>query len=161
LRKAPWNFSKDYKQAPSFHQPPWNYLRLCNVVQGGAGRCGLPDSGEAGGGDGWGSGGKGSRGCIGSIRVLSRRGIGASGQPRRRPAAAAAGGIAPASLQLGLGNKWPGQLQLCEREGVGACICSGGKQSETLGGGLQWRTVAEQPRGGKASACQRDSSAPL
>jgi hypothetical protein len=71
-------------------------------------------------------------------------------------AAARAG--APASLQLGLGNKWPGQLQWCERKGVGACICSEGKRSERLGGDLQWRTAAEQTGGGETQAHKRDSS---
>jgi hypothetical protein len=52
----PWNVSNDHRQALSLHQTPWNYLGLCNVVQGGKGRRGLPDSGEAGGGAGRGSG---------------------------------------------------------------------------------------------------------
>jgi hypothetical protein len=64
-------------------------------------------------------------------------------------AMAAARAGAPASLQLGLGNKWLGQLQGCERKGVGACICSEGKRSEKLGGGLQWRTAVEQTGSGE------------
>jgi hypothetical protein len=62
-------------------------------------------------------------------------------------AMAAARAGAPVSLQLSLGNKWPEQLQWCERKGVGACICSEGKRSEKLGGGLQWHTAAEQTGG--------------
>jgi hypothetical protein len=89
---------KRLQTGPQFSPNPLELLETLQCGPRGAGRCGLPDSGEAGNGDGRGSGGKGSRGCIGSIRVLTRRGIGASGQPRRRPAAAAAGGIAPASL---------------------------------------------------------------
>jgi hypothetical protein len=44
LRKAPWNFSKDHRQAPSLHQTPWNYLGLCNVDQGarGGAACWIP-----------------------------------------------------------------------------------------------------------------------
>jgi hypothetical protein len=37
LRVAPWNFSKDHRYAPSLHQTSWNYLGLCNVVQGARG----------------------------------------------------------------------------------------------------------------------------
>jgi hypothetical protein len=44
-----------------------------------------------------------------------------------RAAMAAARAGALASLQLGLGNKGPRQLQWCERKGVGACICSESK----------------------------------
>jgi hypothetical protein len=36
---------------------------LCNVVQGGKGRCGRPDSGKAGGVGAREGGGKGSRSC--------------------------------------------------------------------------------------------------
>jgi hypothetical protein len=43
--------------------------------------------------------------------VLTCGGIGAGGRPRRRPPAAAAGGVTPASWQLGLANKREGDLQ--------------------------------------------------
>jgi hypothetical protein len=43
LRVAPWKTSKDHRQGPSLHQTPWNYLGLCNVVQGGKGRRSRPD----------------------------------------------------------------------------------------------------------------------
>jgi hypothetical protein len=73
-------------------------------------------------------------------------------------AIAAARAGAPASLQLSLGNNWPGQLQWCERKGVGACIFSEGTRSERLGGDLQWRTAAEQTGGREMQARKRDSS---
>jgi hypothetical protein len=83
---------------------------LCNVVQGGKGRRGRPDSGEAVGGDGRVSGGKWSRVRIGSIWALTCGGNGAGGRPRRRPAAAVAAGVTPTSWWLGLSNKRKGEL---------------------------------------------------
>jgi hypothetical protein len=66
---------------------------------------GLPDSGEAGGGDGRERVGEGSRGHVRPIWVLVWGGNTAGGRARWRPVAGAAGGFAPASLQFGLGNK--------------------------------------------------------
>jgi hypothetical protein len=74
------------------HQTPWNYLGLCNVVQGGKGRCGLPNSSEAGGGAGRGSGRDGGGVHLGSVGDRSLGGNVAGELSRRGRAAVAAGG---------------------------------------------------------------------
>jgi hypothetical protein len=59
-------------------------------------------------GSSWG----GSRGCRGPVWVLTCGGNNAGGRAQRRPAAPAAGGFAPASLQLGLGNTRVWELRM-------------------------------------------------
>jgi hypothetical protein len=109
------------------------------VVQGGAGRCGLPDSGEAGGGDGRVRGGKRSRVRLGSIGALTCGGIGASEQPRRRPVAAADGGVTPACWRLGLDNTREGRLQGVLGHAGATRVGRASGQSGELAVHLQWR----------------------
>jgi hypothetical protein len=73
--------------------------------------------------------------------VLTCGGTSAGGRARRRPAAGAAGGVTPASLQLGLGNKWKGELQGVLGK-VGAARVDGDNGRRVELGGLRWLCVA-------------------
>jgi hypothetical protein len=84
-----------HSYALGLHKTPQKEVRPCNAALGSLGRRGSPDSGEAGGGDGRGSGWRGSRVHEGSICVLTRGGERTGGRARRRPATAAAGSSAP------------------------------------------------------------------
>jgi hypothetical protein len=99
----------------------------------------LPDSGEAGGGDGWVRGGKRSRVRIDSIGALTYGGVGTSEPPRRRPAAAADGGVAPASWWLGLDNKREGRLQGVLGHAGATRVGRASGRSGELDVHLQWR----------------------
>jgi hypothetical protein len=102
---------------PWFTITPLERSQSNQCSPGARGRHGRPDSGEVAGGLGRGSSWRGSRGHKGAICVLTRDGERAGGRARRRPAAAAAGVITPASRRLGMANKrgW----DLCWRKGGG------------------------------------------
>jgi hypothetical protein len=91
---------------------------------GARGRRGRPDSGDLAGGLGRGSSWGGSSSCGEPTWVLTHGGEVTGGRVWRRPAAAAAGSSAPASLQLGVANKWAGELCRCTREAGAARVCS-------------------------------------
>jgi hypothetical protein len=93
------------------------------------GRRGRPDSGDLADGLGRGSSWGGSRGHKGAICVLTRGGERAGRRARRRPVAAAAGVITPASWRLGVANKRGWDLCWCKRE-AGATRACGEKRSE-------------------------------
>jgi hypothetical protein len=105
LRRNPWKVLKDHRHALSLHQTPWNYLGSYNVALGAWGRRGLGKfrrpRRRARPGSGWG----GSRGCRGLVWVLTCNGNRTGGRPRRRPAMAATGCLAPANLRFAPGNK--------------------------------------------------------
>jgi hypothetical protein len=107
---------------PSSQLHPWKEVRVSNVVQGQGGRRGRQDSGDLAGGLGRGSSWGGPRGHKGAICVLTRGGERAGGWARRRPAAAAAGVITPASRRLGVANKRGWDLCWCKGEAGAARV---------------------------------------
>jgi hypothetical protein len=92
------------------------------VALGAWGRRGRPKFGEVGGGVGRGSAWAGSRvhGCL--LWVLTCSGEKTGGQARRKPAAAAAGMVTPASLRSSLSNKRVCKLQRVLGEVVAALV---------------------------------------
>jgi hypothetical protein len=81
-----------------------------NATVGAWGWRGRWNSGDLAGELGRGSGSRGSRGGEGPVGVLFCGGRNAGGRARRRPAAAAAGSLAPVSRWLGWANKREGRL---------------------------------------------------
>jgi hypothetical protein len=91
----------------------------------GQGRRGLPDSGEAGGGDARGSGWRGSRVHEGSNCVLTCGGEKTGGRARCKPAEAAAGMATLASLRSSLSNKRVYRLQRVLGDVIAALVGNG------------------------------------
>jgi hypothetical protein len=149
LRVGPWKISNLHRSALGLHKTPWKFLGPRNVALGGLGRRGSPDSGEAGDGDGRGRVGEKPRGHMRPIWGRSLGQVASVRGARRRPAMSAVGARATARGRRGRGYKQVRELQGGLEQGLGECICSEGKRSEKLDGGLQWCTAAEQTGGGE------------
>jgi hypothetical protein len=114
LHKDPWKF-RTFTDLPSV----WEKQRPRNVVLGGLGRRGSPDSGEAGGGDRRGGGEAGSRSSqksmVAGVGVgRRRRGVHSGARELRSPRAQcrrgdstsrATSGGATFSMRLGAGSR--------------------------------------------------------
>jgi hypothetical protein len=121
-RTDPWKELEVHRYTPGLHKQPWKEIQPCNVVLGPRGRRDRPDSGDLAGGLGRGSCYGGSRVHGPLIWVLTCGGEKTGGWARRKPAAAAAGMVTPASLRSSLSNKRVCKLQLVLGEVVAALV---------------------------------------
>jgi hypothetical protein len=110
-RTDPWKELEVHRYTPGLHKQPWKELQPCNVVLGPRGRRGRLDSGDLAGGLGRGSCWGGSRFHGSLVWVLTCSGDKTGGRARRKPAAATAGMVTPASLRSSLSNKRVCKLQ--------------------------------------------------
>jgi hypothetical protein len=121
-RIDPWKELEVHRYTPDLHKQPWKELQSCNVVLGLRGRCGRPESGDLASGLGRGSCWGGSRVHGSLIWVLTCGEKKTGGRARRKPAAAAAGMVTPASLRSSLSNKRVCKLQRVLGEVVAALV---------------------------------------